>query len=45
MANKIIENLLSYQDYNKLIINIGNESTSNQQIMNIDTGYLSKKWQ
>ena len=45
MANKIIEKHLSYQDYNKLIINLSNESTSNQQIMNIDTGYLSKKWQ
>ena len=45
MANKIIENLLSYQYYNKLIINLSNESTNNQQVMNIDTGYLSKTWQ
>ena len=30
---------------NNLIINLSNESTSNHQIMNIDTGYLSKKWQ
>ena len=43
MANKIIEKHISYQDYNKLIINVSNESTSNQQIMNTDTGYLSKK--
>ena len=43
MANKFIENHLSYQDYNKIIINLSNESTRNQQIMNIDTGYLSKK--
>ena len=45
MANKLIENHLSYQDYNKLIINLRNESTNNQHIMNIDTGYLSKTWQ
>ena len=45
MANKLIENHLSYQDYNKLIINLSNESTSKQQIMNTDTSYLSKKWQ
>ena len=45
MANKIIEKNLSYQDYNKIIIDLSNESTSNQQIMNTDTGYLSKKWQ
>ena len=44
MANKLIEKLLSYQDYNKLIMNLSNESTNNQQIMNIDTGYLSKTW-
>ena len=44
MANKLINKLLSYQDYNKLIINLINESTNNQQIMNIDTGYLSKTW-
>ena len=44
MANKLIEKHLSYQDYNKLIINLSNESTNNQQIMNIDIGYLSKKW-
>ena len=45
MANKLINKLLSYQDYNKLISNISNESTNNQQIMNIDTGYLSQTWQ
>ena len=43
MANKLIEKHLSYQDYNKLIINLSNESTNNQQLMNIDTGYLSEK--
>ena len=43
MANKLIENHLSYQDYNKLIINLGKESTSNQKIMKIDTGYLSEE--
>ena len=43
MANKLIENHLPYQDYNKLILNVSNESTSNQEIMNIDKGYLSKK--
>ena len=42
MVNKLIEKQLSYQDYNKLIINLSNESTSNQQIMNTDTGYRSK---
>ena len=42
MANKIIEKNLSYQDYNELIINLRNESTSNPQIMNTDTSYLSK---
>ena len=45
MANKLIKKHLSYQDYNKLIINLSSETTSNKQIMNIDTGYLSKKWQ
>ena len=45
MANKLINKLLSYQDYNKLIINLNNESTNNQQIMNIDIGYLSETWQ
>ena len=45
MANKLIEKHLSYQYYNKLIINLSNESTNSQQIMKIDTGYLSKKWQ
>ena len=45
MDNKIIKKNLSYQDNNNLIINLSSESTSNQQIMNIDTGYLSKKWQ
>ena len=45
MANKLIEKHLSYQYYNKLIINLHNESKSNQQIINIDTRYLSKKWQ
>ena len=45
MDNKLIEKHLSYQDYNNIIINLSNESTSNQQIMNIGTGYLSKKWQ
>ena len=43
MANKLIEKNLSYQDYNKLIINLSNESTRNQQIMKTDTGYLSEK--
>ena len=43
MSNKLIEKHIFYQDYNKLIINISNESTSNQQIMNTNTGYLSKK--
>ena len=42
MANKLIEKILSYQDYNKLIINLSNGSTNNQQIMNIDTGYSIK---
>ena len=42
MANKLIGKHLSYQDYNKLIINLNNGSTSNQKIMNTDTGYLSK---
>ena len=36
MANTLMNKLLSYQDYNKLISNISNESTNNQQIMNID---------
>ena len=45
MTNKLIEKHVSYQDYNKLIINLSTESTSKQQIMNKDTGYLSKKWQ
>ena len=45
ISNKIIEKLISYQYYNKIIININNESTNNQQIMSIDTGYLSKTWQ
>ena len=36
MANKLIKKLISYQDYNKLIINRSNGSTNNQQIMNID---------
>ena len=45
MANKIINKLLSYQYYNKHIINLSNESTKNQQIMNIDTCYLSETWQ
>ena len=44
MANKIIKKFLSYQYYNKIIINLNNESTNNQKIMNIDTGYLSKTW-
>ena len=44
MANKIINKLLSYRDYNKLIINLSNESTNNQQIVNRDTSYLSKTW-
>ena len=45
MANKLIENLLSYQYYNNIIINHSNESTSNQQIMNTDTGYLNETGQ
>ena len=44
MANKIINKILSYQNYNKLIINLSNESTNNHQIMNIDIGYLSETW-
>ena len=42
MVNKLIEKHLSYQDYNEPIINLDNGSTSNQQKMNTDTGYLSK---
>ena len=42
MASKITEKLLSYQDYNNIIINVSNESTNNQQIMNIDIGYLNE---
>ena len=45
MANKVINKPLSYQDYNKIIINLSNELTNNHQIMNIDTGYLSETWQ
>ena len=45
MANKLIKKILSYQYYNKLIINLSSESTNNQQIMNTDTGYLSETWQ
>ena len=44
MANKLINKLISYQDYDKIIINLSNESTDNQQIMNIGTYYLSKTW-
>ena len=43
--NKLIENILSYKNYNKIIVNLSNESTNNQQIMNIDIGYLSETWQ
>ena len=42
MVNKLIEKNLSYQHYNKPIINLENGSTSNWQKMNTDTGYLSK---
>ena len=47
MANKLINKLLSYQDHNKLIINLLalDPQYQNKQVMNMDTCCPSKTWQ
>ena len=47
IANKLIDKFLSYQDHNKLIINLFalDPQYQNKQVMNTDTGYLSETWQ
>ena len=46
-SNKLINIFLSYQDHNKLIINLLalDPQYQNKQVMNTDTGYLSETWQ